>query len=97
MATADAEEFASDAAALRAVNEVYAQAYLDEQELARWPRDGSLPASLRECCIAISGSEAELFRGAWDCGSRANDEPRRDLRCPRGATVDVCHRRGSLG
>ena len=29
-----AEEFASDAASLRAVNEVYAEAYLDEKELA---------------------------------------------------------------
>ena len=56
----DAKEFASDAASLRAVNEVYAQAYLDEKELASWPRDGSAPASLRECCIAISTSEAEL-------------------------------------
>ena len=44
----DAKEFASDAASLRAVNEVYAQAYLDEKELASWPRDGSAPASLRE-------------------------------------------------
>ena len=42
------------------MNEVYAQAYLDEQDLARWPRDGTLPASLRECCIAISNSEAVL-------------------------------------
>ena len=64
----DVEEFASDAAALRAVNEVYVQAYLDEQELARWPRDGSLPASLRECCIAIAGSEAELSEVPGDVG-----------------------------
>ena len=55
----DAEEFASDAASLRAVNEVYAEAYLDEKELASWPRDGSLPASLRDCGIAMSTSEAE--------------------------------------
>ena len=43
----DAKEFASDAAALRAVNEVYVQAHLDEKELASWPNDGLAPASLR--------------------------------------------------
>ena len=43
----DAEEFASDAASLRAVNEVYAQAYLGEKALASWPKYGSVPAPLR--------------------------------------------------
>ncbi len=42
------------------MNEVYARALLDEKELASWPRDGSAPASLRDCCIAMSASEAEL-------------------------------------
>ena len=29
------------------------------ERLASWPRDGSAPASLRDCCIAASTSEAE--------------------------------------
>ena len=64
----DAKEFASDAASLREVNEVYAQAYLDEKELASWPKDGSVPASLRECCIAISESEAALSEAPGTVG-----------------------------
>ena len=43
----DANEFASDAAVLREVNEVYAEAHLDEQELGRWPTDGTLPPSFQ--------------------------------------------------
>ena len=43
----NAEEFAFDAAPLRAVNDVYARADLDEAELASWPRDVSVPASLQ--------------------------------------------------
>ena len=49
----DATEFADDAAALRAVNDVYARARVDEEELSKWPSDGSVPRSLAECCIAV--------------------------------------------
>ena len=38
---------------LRQVNEVYAQAHLDNKELAAWPKDGKVPQSLRECCVAL--------------------------------------------
>ena len=44
----DAEEFASDARSLRAVNEVYVQAYLGERELSAWPTYGSAPESVHE-------------------------------------------------
>ena len=48
----DAAEFAADARTLQEVNEVYALAHWDEQQLATWPADGSVPQSLSECCIA---------------------------------------------
>ena len=55
----DAKEFAADAALLREVNDVYAQAYLNEKELNSWPKDGSPPTSLEECCISLPTSETE--------------------------------------
>ena len=64
----DAMEFASDAAVLREVNEVYAQAHLDEQELGRWPKDGTLPPSLQECCIAVADSGDSLSEAPGDVG-----------------------------
>ena len=41
---------------------------MNEKELASWPRDGSAPASLRECCIAIPASEDELSEAPGTVG-----------------------------
>ena len=49
----DAAEFRADALALQEVNEVYKQAHLDEAELPSWPKEGSVPQALAECCIAV--------------------------------------------
>ena len=53
----DAGEFIADAKALKDVNEVYAEAVLNEGEVSSWPRDGSVPDSLRECCVAVPETE----------------------------------------
>ena len=70
----DAAEFASDAASLRAVNEVYAEASVDEQELAKWPKDGSLPASIRECCIQIEADASEVPGTIGPASMTSNDD-----------------------
>ena len=53
----DAAEFRADAKALQEVNEVYAEACVNEAELAKWPKDGSLPEALRACCVSLPDSE----------------------------------------
>ncbi len=50
------------------MNEVYAEASLDERELARWPKDGSLPESLRECCIALPDCDPALSEAPGTVG-----------------------------
>ena len=82
----DALEFASDAASLRTANEVFAQVSLDEKEFACWPKDGSVPASLRECCIATAETEAELSEAPGTEGPVQMTS--------HGETADVssCHR-----
>ena len=60
--TVNAVEFRSDAEGLRAVNETYASATMDEEELSSWKGAYFVPASLRSCCARIevpSGNDAE--------------------------------------
>ena len=57
-----AESFKKQAKALQQENPVYASHHFDEKAVDEWPKDGSPPKILLECCVQLPDEQEQLLR-----------------------------------